>query len=784
VRLNLCTVRDFQRCRRRVRQLARGLPTFDFVWIDALVQSGCLTPFQANILANSPPESLCVGPYILLDRLGRGERAETFLAGTPGGIEKVVLKRMLPPALSLEPTPASAAGRLRSFLSAVDGLDSPFVVAPHSLIESDAAIVAVSRFIQGANCSELLVRRGRFPVEVVAEIARQIAHGFAALESRGCLHGEIRLANVRLTASGHAVLVDAGIAALREETVLIRDDIDPARYDGIAPELIGTGNRPTTATEMYAFGCLLWQLLAGRAPFPTGDPLGKLASHQSRAVPDVSELAPDTPPPLADAVRALTQYDASRRPADFATVAANFGLVDKSGERRITRFVRLFNTAASRAPLPAERFPRLPIAITALLLFVLSGFALSVWDMAAIGRFLPFGSSGAQSAAKTADRSAAPSPGVASEARDGADATRRRLRSLPAPSAAGVVVLDGGLYEAETIHGVGDVTIRGAGKTPSRIVVDQRPLKVVCRKFSMENVILQERSRPNENGARRDDTPLEALLVIRSQELILARCGFESTDTFRADSSRRVVTADLASGAAKNPPAVVWRSAAARDPDAGHIRVQNSVFLNAGPAIVCASAPSRIEIDNALKIVGVLLEFQEWPSRDFSVLARRVTIRQGEALCWASGGNVGRRKGRLQVLLRDCVFDLAGPQAGLLQLTSSVAPRGQESLFDVAGGESVITPGVPVVAWRDAAGNRTTPVEMRSDAVEGLAAGEFKFDGPLSRSPRDSTVDRGSLQVPRRSDDPPGIRAEELIAGFGPSARTARVDKEPERQRR
>src|ERR1700733_9864172 len=104
VRLNLCSERDFRRCRRRVRKLARGIPAFDFVWIDALLHAGSLTPYQAKVLESSPPEQLCIGPCVLLDCFGRGEFAESYLARIPGGAEQVVLKRLHVPIDLVEQT--------------------------------------------------------------------------------------------------------------------------------------------------------------------------------------------------------------------------------------------------------------------------------------------------------------------------------------------------------------------------------------------------------------------------------------------------------------------------------------------------------------------------------------------------------------------------------------------------------------------------------------------------------------------------------------------------------
>ena len=301
VRLNLCSERDFRRCRRHVRRLARGIPAFDFVWVDALLHAGVLTPFQAKVLETSPPEVLRLGPCVLLDRMGRGEFSETYLARTPGGFDHVVLKRLRLPAEEIGP----AFDRLRALIERLRGLDNPFAIGPHFVDPDGSDLIVLSRHAAGPNFRELLIRRGRYPVDVVGPIARQLASGLAALESRACLHGQIQLPNVRLTASGQAVLVDAGIGQSLERGLILRGDVPPETYEGTAPELIGTGKAKTTATEIYAFGCLIWQLLAGRPPFPTGDPLGKLAAHQSRAVPDIREFAPDTPPPLAEAVQSI-----------------------------------------------------------------------------------------------------------------------------------------------------------------------------------------------------------------------------------------------------------------------------------------------------------------------------------------------------------------------------------------------------------------------------------------------------------------------------------------------
>jgi serine/threonine protein kinase len=778
VRLNLCGERDFRRCRRRVRKLARGIPAFDFVWIDALLHGGSLTPFQAKVLESSPPEQLCIGPCVLLDCLGRGEFSETYLAKTRGGSEKVVLKRLRPPV----ETAGSTAEQLSTLVERLRGLDSPFVVGPHFTDLYAGDLVSLSRQAAGPNCRELLIRRGRFPVDVVAEIARQLAAGLAALESRACVHGQIRLMNVRLTAAGCAVLVDAGVGGALDRGLLIRGDVPPETYEGTAPELIGTGNLRTTTTDIYAFGCLLWQLLAGRPPFPTGDPLGKLAAHQSRAIPEICEFAPDTPPPLADAVRALTQQDPRQRPKTFAEVTSRFGPPHNAGQRRLARFRRQFDTAAPLERTAVERESRFPTAAVLMLLFVLSGVALALSDGGVTNRLLRL-RSGLSSllsvlpdrAVRTLHASQDEHLALTGPAADG-------LQPLPTPNADGVVLLNAGPYAAKTISFVGDLTIRGTRESPSLIVVQDRPFKIGCRKFSLQHLAICRAVSATAGANRRSNNDSESsLLAVRSQDVLVERCVFSAEDQSQ-NSPRRAANGANPTGSPL--AAVVWSAVDARDPDAGHIRLLNTVFYNDGAAVVCASPPGRLEVDNCLKVGGALFDLRDWPTlRDVALSARHATLRRAEALCRARMSKTAERKAQFHAMLDECVFDLCGPQAGLLRLTSELAPSSHTLSLVVSGGGSVIRPDVPIVAWAKPGVPGRNAAELPNAVVEGLAVGEFQFVGRAGHSARESLIEQRSLQIPRRSAVPPGIVAETLATILLPVPPQARVARERGHQR-
>ncbi len=319
--LKLCSERDLRRCHRRVRRLTCDLPAFDSIWLDALVQIGRLTPFQAKLLESAQPGQIRIGPCVAVSRLGGGSLGQTLLARPQDGGELCVIKRLD----SSEGFSEETVERLQKLVQAARGIEHASIVAPVSCAGIDNQILLISRYVHGLHLGELLVRRGRFPAAVVWQIGRQLADGLAALSLRGIAHGDIRMANVRLTADGTAVLVDAGIRPAVDPVLTVHSGLSPERYDGIAPELIGVGGAPSLATDAYALGCLLWQLLAGRPPFPGGDPLVKLSSHQTRTIDDVRKWAPDTPDELAEGIRRLTAREPRDRPQSFSQLLNAWG---------------------------------------------------------------------------------------------------------------------------------------------------------------------------------------------------------------------------------------------------------------------------------------------------------------------------------------------------------------------------------------------------------------------------------------------------------------------------
>lgn len=787
--LKLCSQRDLRRCRKYVRRLTCDLPAFDSIWLDALVQIGRLTPFQAKLLESARPGRIRIGPCVAISRLGGGPLGQTLLARPYDGGEVCVIKLLD----SSDGFSKETAERLQNLVQRAKGFEHPSLVAPVSCAGLENQILLISRYVPGPHLGELLVRRGRFPASIVRQIGQQLADGLAALSQRGIAHGDIRAANVRLTSSGVAVLVDAGIRPAVDPVLTVHSGLSPERYDGIAPELIGVGGTPSVATDAYALGCLLWQLLAGRPPFPGGDPLVKLASHQTRSIDDVRKWAPDTPDDLAEGIRRLTARDARDRPQSFSQLLNAWGAPGRKCRSHLATFRRRFD-----APSRARENRQGLSAPTRWLLFLATMFAVSggvvtLVDQGARNVALAWATQFSQQLGRST-----PPPAAATSISDQARAAETHQshkpaaaapadadvvvqpapafgRVMPAPDRHGVVHLDtSGPYQACDMTTVGELAIVGAEGTRPQIIIEDQPAKLCAESVRLKNVRIAVRpgntSRPPKS---------KALLRIQSQELIVEGCVFDGGGTrITPDAGKELQNETQPVIAPPTGPAsIAWKLLDAAEQRGGRATIQNTLLLGDGPGLYLAHAVKNVEFNNVLKTgPGPLIQMAGVPSANTPSANTIVTLRLTHTTCRASGALVRwivtpeeLPRGRIAVEAGDCVFDILA-QAALFELagaplsselaSSEKVPSEFLKSLRMTGEGSLTRPGLELAAWVSTIDGQVTPLESSSVEVEGLFAGEFRFAGESGTLSADSEVH--DVEAPRRSSEPPGIDAATL----------------------
>ncbi len=396
--LGLAAPSKIRRASRRVRRLARQLPQFESLWLDALANCGALTRWQATEIGAGRGGQLKLGSYVLAEPLADCLYAQAFRARCVESGEQVRLIVAERSGRAARET----AGRLRELVDAATthfggkGAGTRFPERPgagsaeKSLVtlssheycalpiaagqvqqDSNPSEVASTRptavlrlwiaapWIPGQSAADWLICHGRMPATAVLQIARAMASGFADLEKAGLCHGDIAATSVWLADDGLVVLNLPGVrGVLRPEEGYSRADLPPEAFDYLAPERVARGTAPNTASDLFACGCVWWHLLCGRAPLGGGDSLAKLrAAHEAR-ISDPRELAPDTPEALAGAIVACTRPDPERRPGSAAELVTLLGAPSPESRRTLNRSLRAAERPGSGWP--AMRAPVAP----------------------------------------------------------------------------------------------------------------------------------------------------------------------------------------------------------------------------------------------------------------------------------------------------------------------------------------------------------------------------------------------------------------------------------------
>ncbi len=191
-------------------------------------------------------------------------------------------------------------------------LQCPQVVQVYDFIEEDDCCFLVMELVEGANLKQRVVRDG--PVEPVAalRIAAQVCRALSCAHAAGFIHRDIKPQNVLLAANGEIKLTDFGIARVSESTSFTTSGIVLGTADYISPEQ-AQGFALTPATDLYALGVVLFEMLTGTLPFPGPSVVAVAMLHTTKAPPPLRMLNPALPHRLERLVRRSMAKDPAQR---------------------------------------------------------------------------------------------------------------------------------------------------------------------------------------------------------------------------------------------------------------------------------------------------------------------------------------------------------------------------------------------------------------------------------------------------------------------------------------
>jgi serine/threonine-protein kinase len=318
-----------------------------------------------------------LGAYEIISALGAGGMGEVYRARDTRLKRDVALK-VLPEEFSKDPDRLARFQREAELLAS---LNHPNIAAVYGLETSGDLTAIVLELVEGDTLADVIAR-GPITVSDALPIARQTAEALEAAHERGVIHRDLKPANIKVTPDGKVKVLDFGLAKMLEteaSSAAMTHSPTLSVHATIAGVILGTAaymspeqarGRPVDRrTDVWAFGCVLFEMLTGRQVFDAGDTVSDAIASVLKTDPDWTALPSDAPPAIRTLLRRCLQKDPQNRLPHIgsARIEIEDVLASPAGAE----------TASTATPAPAlSWFAALPWTVAAL---ALAGTAAAFW---------------------------------------------------------------------------------------------------------------------------------------------------------------------------------------------------------------------------------------------------------------------------------------------------------------------------------------------------------------------------------------------------------------------
>ena len=306
-----------------------------------------------------------IGPYKLDREIGRGGMGIVYL-GHDTKLDRDVAIKVLPADVTGDPDRLARFEREARLLAS---LSHAHIAGVHGLEVLDGTRYLILEYVDGGTLDQLM-DRGPLPLDETLSIARQIAEAVEAAHDKGIIHRDLKPANVKITPEGEVKVLDFGLAkALHDQPSTASGFADSPTY---APEtsptmpgvILGTAGymspeqargRPVDKrSDIWSFGCMLYEMLSGAKVFP-GETVTDSLGATLHKDPEWGLLPAETPPVLQLLLRRCLQKDRNKRLHDIGDARVEIEEIISDPLSSSLRF--------AVAEQPAVRSPRTPVTL-------------------------------------------------------------------------------------------------------------------------------------------------------------------------------------------------------------------------------------------------------------------------------------------------------------------------------------------------------------------------------------------------------------------------------------
>ncbi len=265
-----------------------------------------------------------LGSYEIVAPIGAGGMGEVYRAHDTKLNRDVAIKVLLP-AVANDPDRLARFSREAQVLAS---LNHPNIAHIHGLEDADGVKALVLELVEGEDLAQRIAR-GPIPLDEAVPIARQIAEALEAAHEQGIIHRDLKPANIKVRPDGTVKVLDFGLAKAlapdaasgAAQAMAMSPTLSVhATYAGV---ILGTaaymspeqarGKPVDRRTDIWAFGCVLFEMLTGTQTFDAGDTVSDAVAAILKNDPDWAALPADTPPHIRTLLRRCLQKDLQRR---------------------------------------------------------------------------------------------------------------------------------------------------------------------------------------------------------------------------------------------------------------------------------------------------------------------------------------------------------------------------------------------------------------------------------------------------------------------------------------
>jgi multiple sugar transport system substrate-binding protein len=238
-------------------------------------------------MTDSVPEKL--GKYRIIEEVGRGGFAAVYKA-VDTTLDRTVALKVLAPHLLWDPT---FVQRFQQEAKVAANLDHANIVTIHEVGQIEGVYFIAMQFLAGRTLSQILEAEGSLPISQVQAIIEQVAAALDYAHARGFVHRDIKSSNVIVADDGRATLTDFGLVKAGEGTKLSTTGVVFGTPEYMSPEQ-AEGKELDARSDIYSLGVVIYEMLAGRAPFVADTTPAVMYKHVHEP-PPLEELPSDLP---------------------------------------------------------------------------------------------------------------------------------------------------------------------------------------------------------------------------------------------------------------------------------------------------------------------------------------------------------------------------------------------------------------------------------------------------------------------------------------------------------